>query len=79
MAFRKRLLNRMRTTGNRAKKTRLYVIENGKWVACNASALMELLSTGVRTAAGSVRLVHEMQRLILLMELRIMRLQITNV
>jgi hypothetical protein len=47
MALTKRLLNR-------AKKTSLYMIENGKWVAGNASALMELLSTGVRTAASSV-------------------------
>jgi hypothetical protein len=54
MAFRKKLLNRMRTTGNRAKKTRLYVMESGKWAAGNASALMDLLSTGVRTGAGSV-------------------------
>jgi hypothetical protein len=54
MPFRKKLLNRMRTTGNRAKKTRLYLMETGEWTASNASALMDLLSTGVRTAAGSV-------------------------
>ncbi len=54
MAFRKRLLNRMRTSGNRAKKTRLYLMENGKWAAGNASVLIDLLSTGVRTAASSV-------------------------
>jgi hypothetical protein len=54
MAFRKKLLNRMKTPINRAKKTRLYVIETGKWAAGNASALMDLLSTGVRTAASSV-------------------------
>ena len=54
MAFRKKLLNRMRTPGNRAKKTWLYVMETGKWAAGNASALIDLLSTGVRTAASSV-------------------------
>ena len=54
MAFRKKLSNRMKTTGNRAKKTRLYVMETVKWGAGNASALMDLLSTGVRTAAGSI-------------------------
>jgi hypothetical protein len=54
MTFRKKLLNPIRTSINRAKKTRLYVLETGKWAAGNASALMDLLSTGVRTAAGSV-------------------------
>jgi hypothetical protein len=54
MAFRKKLLNRITTAGNRAKKTRLSVMETSKWAAGNASALMDLLSTGVRTAAGSV-------------------------
>ncbi len=38
----------------RLKKTRLYAIETGKWAAGNASALMELLTTGVRTVGGSV-------------------------
>jgi hypothetical protein len=32
MGFRKKLLNGMRKTGNRAKKTRLYVLETGQWV-----------------------------------------------
>jgi hypothetical protein len=54
MAFRKKLFNRMRIPGNRAKKTRLYVMETSEWTMGNASALMDLLSTGVRTAAGSV-------------------------
>ena len=44
----------MKTPVNRAKKTRLYVLEGGKWAAGNVSALVELLSTGVRTAASSV-------------------------
>jgi len=39
---------------DRVKKTRLYVLESGKWAAGNASALMELLTTGVRTAGGSL-------------------------
>jgi hypothetical protein len=54
MAFRKRLLNQMRTPRNQAKKTRLYVMETGKWAVGNATSPMELLSIGVRTAAGSV-------------------------
>jgi hypothetical protein len=53
MALRKKLLNRVRTVENRAKKTRLYVMESGKWAAGNASVLMDLLCTGVRTVAGS--------------------------
>ena len=54
MAFRKNLSNVLKTAGYRVKKTRLYVIESGKWAAGNASALMELLSTGVRTGASSI-------------------------
>jgi hypothetical protein len=54
MTFRKKILNRMKTPVNRAKKTRLYVLEGGKWAAGNVSALVELLSTGVRTTASSV-------------------------
>lgn len=54
MAFRKKLSNRLTITGNRVKKTRLYMLEKGGWVAGNASGLMELLSTGVRTGAGSL-------------------------
>lgn len=54
MGFRKKISNGVRTTGDRVKKTRLYVMESGKWAACNASALMDLLSTGVRTGASSI-------------------------
>ena len=54
MAFRKKLSNVIKTTTNRVKKTRLHLMESGTWAAGNASALMELLSTGVRTAAGSL-------------------------
>jgi hypothetical protein len=54
MAFRKKLLNGMRTTGDRVKKTRFYVMKSGEWVADNASALMDLLSTDVRTGTSSV-------------------------
>jgi hypothetical protein len=50
MAFRKKLSNRL----NRLKKTQLYLLETGKWAAGNSRALMELLSTGVRTTAGSL-------------------------
>lgn len=54
ITFRKKLSNGVRTTGARVKKTRLYVMESSQWAAGNATALMELLSTGVRTAAGSI-------------------------
>jgi len=52
--MRKKFLNRLKSTGNRAKKTRLYLMENGVWAAGNISAFLDLLSTGVRTAGGSV-------------------------
>jgi hypothetical protein len=52
--FQGKLTDGLRTTGDRVKKTRLYVLEGGKWAAGNASALMELLSIGVRTGAGSI-------------------------
>ena len=54
MAFRKKLFNGVRTTADRVKKTRLYVMETSKWAAGNASAFMELLSTGTRTAASCI-------------------------
>jgi hypothetical protein len=54
MAIRKKLLGRLKASGNRARETRLYVMETSKWAAGNASTLVELLSTGVRTAASSV-------------------------
>jgi hypothetical protein len=54
MTLRKRLSTRMRTTGNRAKKTQLYVMETSKWAVGNVSALADLLSTGVRTGASSI-------------------------
>jgi len=31
MGFKKRLLNRMTTTGDRVKKTRLYAMQTGLW------------------------------------------------
>jgi hypothetical protein len=52
MTFRKKFSNGIITTQDRVKKTRLYLMETG--AAGNASALIELLSTGVRTAAGSI-------------------------
>ena len=54
MAFLKKLSNRVKTTRDRFKKTRLYVFESSKWAAGNASALMDLLTTGVRTGASSL-------------------------
>lgn len=54
MAFRKKLSNGMRITRDRVKKTRLYITENGIWVASNVSTFIELLSTGVRTGASSI-------------------------
>ena len=54
MVIRKRISNGLRTTGDRVKKTRLYVLESSKWVAGNASSLMDLISTGVRTGASSL-------------------------
>jgi hypothetical protein len=54
MAFRKKLLNRVRRTRDRVKKTRLYLLESGQWAMGNANALMDLLSTGVRTGASSI-------------------------
>lgn len=54
MFFRKKLSNGVRRTRDRVKKTRLYFLESGKWAAGNASALIDLLSTGVRTVASSI-------------------------
>ena len=54
MAFRKKLFNGFTVTTDRFKKTRLYIMENGHWVAGNVSSFIDLLSTGVRTAATSV-------------------------
>ena len=49
--MKKKLTNRIK---DRVKKTRLYVMESGKWAAGNASVLMELLSTGARTVGSSL-------------------------
>ena len=54
MTFRKKFSNGIITTQDRVKKTRLYIIENGIWMTSNFSTFIELLSTGVRTAAGSI-------------------------
>lgn len=54
MAFRKKLSNGVRITRDRVKKTRLYIMENGIWVASNVSTFIDLLSTGVRTGASSI-------------------------
>lgn len=54
MVLKKNLSNRIKKTTDRVKKTRLYVIETGKWAAGNISTLMDLLTIGVRTAAGSL-------------------------
>lgn len=42
----------MRTTRDRVKKTRLYLLESGQWSAGNASALMDLLSTGASSISA---------------------------
>ena len=54
MAFRKKFSKVIKKTGDRVKKTQLYVSETGKWALNNASGLMDLLSTGVRTCGGSI-------------------------
>ena len=54
MTFRKKLSNGVRTTKDRVKKTRLYLMESGKWVTANTSVFIELLSIGVRTGASSI-------------------------
>lgn len=41
-------------TKDGSAKTQLYLLETGKWAAENASALMDLVTTGVRTAGSSV-------------------------
>ena len=41
-------------TKDGVSKTQLYVLETGKWAAGNASALMDLVTVGVRTAGSSV-------------------------
>ena len=48
------MLNQNEKAKNRANKTRLYVLESGTWVAGNASALIELVTTGTRTIFSSV-------------------------
>ena len=52
--MRKNLFNGIKLTTDRVKKTRLSVMESGKWAAGNASSLMELLSIGTRTAGSSL-------------------------
>jgi hypothetical protein len=54
MAVQKEFSNGVKTTANRVKKTRLYLTEVDKSVAGNSSALMDLLTTGVKTAASSI-------------------------
>jgi hypothetical protein len=47
MKFKRRILNR-------AKKTRLYLIETSKWAVGNANVLTDLLPTGVKTGASDI-------------------------
>jgi hypothetical protein len=54
MAFRKKLSNGVRRTKDRVKKTRLYLLESGKWATGNSSALLDLLCISVRAGAGSI-------------------------
>ena len=41
-------------TGDRVKKTRLYLLENGQWAIGNSSSFLEALTTAVRATAGAV-------------------------
>ena len=42
----------LKKTKNGVTKTQLCVLETRKWAAANASALMDLVTTGVRTAGS---------------------------
>jgi hypothetical protein len=39
---------------NRSKKTKLHLLEGGRWVVGNTSSAMELVVGGLRTAGGSI-------------------------
>ena len=61
MGFRKRLLNRMTTTGDRVKKTRLYAMQTANWAVGNARMLVFLWTLFLQSfEQGLVRFVHEM-------------------
>ena len=62
MGLKKRLLNRMTTTGDRVKKTRLYAMQTANWAVGNARMLVFLWTLFLQSfEQGLVRFVHEMQ------------------
>jgi hypothetical protein len=54
LKFKRKLQKGMKISVDRAKKTRLYVLETSRYALGNASVLTEYLSLGVQTVAGSV-------------------------
>lgn len=54
MNFRKKFRNRLSTTRDQVKKTRLYLLNNGEWAIGNASSLINFLNTSLQTGASAV-------------------------